>query len=198
MILVSVDGFGTIIDAIDGLKTGGTRAVVRALNRAIGSAQTVEKRAIADDTGLKQADVVKALTLKKANAGYLTASLSADLKRIPLYAFKARGPFPSRGKGRGVSYSLPGGRGSIPNAFIATVDSPSGGEHTGVFARAGKDRLPIRERFGPSVGHVFIKYRPEATARAQEIFVSNFEHEMSGAWGGTPVPAGDGTENVSA
>lgn len=194
MILISLDGWGNIIDAIDGLMTGGTRAVVRALNRAIGSARTVETRSISGDTGLKQADVRDALTMTKASQDNLTATLSAGMKRMPLIEFKARGPVPSRGKGRGVSYQLQGGRGTIPNAFLATMASG----HQGVFARSGKSRLPIKELFGPSLGHVFIKYRPEATARAQEIFMSNFEHEMSDAWQGTPVPADDGSQNASA
>jgi hypothetical protein len=71
--------------------------------------------------------------------------------RIPLIDFAARGPEPSRGRGRGVSYRLPGGRSRDPHAFIATM--PSG--HRGVFKRTGKERNPIIQSHGPSLVNVF-------------------------------------------
>lgn len=151
-----------------------TRATVRAMNRAIGSGRTLMVQRIAGDTGLKSGDVRKAMTLRNATAQRLEARLGVGLKRMPLIAFNARGPEPSRGKGRGVSYRLKGGAGRIPNAFIATMRSG----HRGVFARSGTARLPIRELFGPSLGHVFGKYRPDGIARAREAFVTNFRSEM--------------------
>jgi len=151
-----------------------TRATVRAMNRAIASGRTLMVQRIAGDTGLKSGDVRKAMSLRNATAQRLEARLGVGLKRIPLYAFNAKGLFPSRGKGRGVSYRLKGGAGRIANAFIA--DMKSG--HRGVFVRSGKARLPIRELFGPSLGHVFAKYRPEGIERAREMFVTNFRHEM--------------------
>lgn len=195
MLFVSLDGANQIIDALDGLKTGEPRAIVRALNRAIGSAQTVEVKSIAQNTGLKSKDVRSYMRLDKANVDKPVATLSASLKRIPRIDFNARGPEPSRGKGRGVSYAGEGGgRVTVADAFIATMASG----HRGVFKRAGASRLPIQELMGPSIGHVFNKYRPDAVARAQEIFLSNFEHEMSGAWNGTPVPSGDGASDAVA
>ncbi len=184
MIFVASQGFDQIVRAIDGLKDGTPRAAVRALNRGIASARTSETQSIATDMGLKSKDVRAALTMKNASQSYMSASLSADMKRTPLIAFGAQGPVPSRGKGRGVTYKLNGGKSTIPNAFIASMESG----HRGVFARSGKKRLPIRELFGPSIGHVFIKYRPEAIDRGQEAFMKSFDHELSGAWGGTPVP----------
>ncbi len=161
-----------------------TRAMVRALNRAIVGGRTLMVKEIARDTGLKSGDVRKALTMREATASRPEARLAASLKRIPLIAFNARGPEPSRGQGRGVSYRLRGSKGRIPSAFIATMASG----HKGVFARVpGKGRhgpapmrsqLPIRELFGPSLGHVFGKYRPAGIARARAAFESNFAHEM--------------------
>lgn len=195
MLFVSLDGANQILDALDGLKTGAPRAIVRALNRAIGSANTVEVKAIAENTGLKAKDVRSRIRVEKASFNRPVASLSASLKRIPRIEFNARGPRPSRGKGRGVSFAGEGGgRITVADAFIATMASG----HEGVFRRAGKSRLPIQELMGPSIGHVFIKYRPEAIARAEEIFLSNFDHEMSGAWNGTPVPSDDGGSSAVA
>ena len=151
-----------------------TRATVRAMNRAITSGRALMVQRIAADTGLKSGDVRKAMTLRNATAQRLEARLGVGLKRIPLEAFNAQGPFPSRGKGRGVSYRLRGGRGRIANAFLAQMRSG----HRGVFVRSGKTRLPIRELFGPSLGHVFAKYRPEGIERAREAFVTNWRSEM--------------------
>ncbi|MGB7220747.1 MAG: phage tail protein [Vicinamibacterales bacterium] len=171
------------------------RAIVRALNRSIGAARTAMIRAVAQDTGLKSRDVREALTLTKATTGIPAAALAASLKRIPLVAFNARGPEPSRGKGRGVSYRLPGSVGRNPNAFLATMKSG----HRGVFIRASalnnipathrRPRLPLIELHGPSVSRPFLRYRSLGEAKAEEAFLSNFEHEL--VFSGTE-PTGDG------
>lgn len=131
-------------------------------------------RLIAGDTGLKQKDIRESMVLRMASASSPEASLNAKLKRIPLIDFRAKGPEPSRGKGRGVSYRLPGGKGRVENAFIATMSSG----HRGVFKRKGQDRLGIVELKGPSLGQVFSKFRPQGAARVLEVFDKNFDHEM--------------------
>lgn len=162
--------------------TGRTsKAFVRALNRAINSARTAMVREIAKDTGLKSKDVRDALVMRETGGTHFEVSLSASKKRIPLFNFRAKGPVPSRGKGRGVTYKLPGGQGRLEHAFIATMRSG----HTGVFARtpgkfmAGRGRRQaIHEKFGPSLGQVFSKFRSVGIARAMEVFEQNFDHEM--------------------
>ena len=96
------------------------------------------------------------------------AQLAASLKRIPLIRWNARQV------GRGVSYRLKGGRGRHPNAFIAAMRSG----HRGVFVRGTTRGLPIKELFGPSLGHVFQKYRPEGEARVEEVFRTTLDHEL--------------------
>lgn len=161
------------------------KAMVRALNRGIASARTFMARAIAGDTGLKQKDIRDALPMQEATLSRPVAQLAASLKRIPLIKFKARGPEPTRGRGRGVTYSLGSkGRGRQESAFIATMRSG----HRGVYARvatstrkssgAWSKNLPITELKGPSLGHVFAKFRQPALARAQEAFEKNFAHEL--------------------
>jgi hypothetical protein len=158
-----------------------TRAIVRAMNRALTSGRTLLVQRIAADTGLKSGDIKKAMTVREASSQSLEARLGLGLKRIPLIAFNARGPEPSRGRGRGVSYRLRGGSGRLPNAFIATMRSGHRGVfmRSGTFGRRGNPRLEkIHEKFGPSLGHVFAKYRPEGIARLKEAFATNFAHEM--------------------
>lgn len=184
-------------------------AVVRSLNRAIISGRTLMARLITEDTGIKVSDVKAAFQLEKASDSRPTASLGAGMKRIPLIQFNASGPEPSRGRGR-VSYRLQGQKVLAlrsQNAFIATMTSG----HRGVFVRVppstrkssgGRSKnLPIRELFGPSIGHVFMKFKDEGQARLEESFKTNFEHEME-RLGFTPdgntLPEdqdeGDGTE----
>lgn len=163
------------------------KVIVRAMNRAIDAARTVMVREIARDTGLKQKDVREALRVQHANFDQPVAELAAKLKRIPLYDFAARGPFPSRGRGRGVSYLRRGVRTTFPEAFIARMDSG----HMGVFTRgatparkssgAWSKNLPIQEQFGPSLGRVFKKYRPQGLARLQEAFRTNLTHDLARA-----------------
>lgn len=146
-----------------------TRAMVRAMNRAIQGGRTVMVRAIAQDMGTTQSAIRAALTMREATLTNPEAKLAAPLKRLPISAFK---PVQRRG---GVSYRLRGGKGQIPNAFIATMP----GGHPGVFARKGKTRLPIRELFGPSIGHVFGKHRDAGIERVRQIFRERFDHEMA-------------------
>ena len=164
------------------------QAEVRALNRALVSAETLMSRSIAEDTGLSVGAVKKAVKSTPATLQRRVASLRASLKRIPLIEFKASGPQPSRGKGQGVSYRIGrGGRQRVPWAFIATMKS----EHKGVFMRSGQSRvttrtktvarrprLPIRELFGPSLGHVFNKFKPQAIVRATESLAKNLQSEL--------------------
>lgn len=162
------------------------RVQVRAINRAIGSARTVMVRAAAADTGLKASVVRDAMILREATVGRPQADLRASAKRIPLINFGATGPEPSRGKGHGVSYRLgAAGRNRLEQAFIATT----GSSHRGVFQRivASRSRkgmaspspgLPIVELKGPSLWHVFDKFKPLGEARAREVLQDRLKHEL--------------------
>jgi len=171
---ITVENTDAIVADLGGLSYKAMRGAVRAMNRAIASGRTAMVREIARDTGLKAGDVRDALPIRDATIERAEAAFRAGLTRIPLIYFKAKAPEPSRGKGRGVSYALTGSRNRIPNAFIATMRSG----HRGVFARKATKRLPIAELYGPSLGHVFAKYRPLGLARTREAFDTAFAHEL--------------------
>ena len=156
------------------LRRQAPRAVARALNRAAGSARTAMTRAVAPDMGLPQKVVRPAITVVKATPQRLASRVEARGARIPLITFRARGPEPSRGRGRGVRARMPGGAGHYPHAFIATM--PSG--HRGVFQRVGRSRLAIRELKGPSVVHVFRKHLAVGIARGREALITNLRSEF--------------------
>jgi hypothetical protein len=100
--------------------------------------------------------------------------LEVSGRRLPLIDFRARGPEPSRGRGRGVSYRLPGGRGRAPHAFITTLAG-----RRGVFRRRTENRIPLEELHGPSLVRVFEKFLPVGRERGREALVRNLRSEIA-------------------
>lgn len=149
-------------------------AIKRAVERAVVSARAQMAKDLAADTGVGSKYAKDQIKVNKL--GDADIQLEVSGKRIPLIAFGARGPEPSRGRGNGVSYKLPTGRGREEHAFIATM--PRGG-HRGVFVRRGGGRLPIKELYGPSLGHAVMKYLPAAAAKAKESLLKNLRSEIS-------------------
>jgi len=180
---VSIERFtfdlGTLKRDLETLGAQAPLVMARALNRAILSGQTAMVKTIGADTGIAAKNIKREIRIDKAQRTRPVAAIEIVGRRIPLIAFSARGPEPSRGRGRGVSYRLLGGRGRISNAFIATM--PSG--HRGVFRRKTKRRLAIFELHGPSIPHVFEKHFPVFRAAAEESLLKNLASEISFARG---------------
>jgi hypothetical protein len=169
---------------LDALGKRAPIALARALNRTGNSERTAMARAVAADMGIKVGTARDAIKVEKATARTLVTRVIAKGKRLPLIDLKARGPYPSRGRGRGVSYVSQGGqRKSIANAFIAVVRraGQDGGEHEGhkgVFIRPGKRRLPIKQLYGASIARSFGNQIPTGEARRNEVLVANVQHEI--------------------
>lgn len=161
--------------ALDQLGKSARFAVARGLNRTGASERTAMARAVSQDMGIKVGAARDAIKVEKANAANLSCRVVARGKPLPLIDFKARGPLPSRGRGRGVSYVMQGQRKTIAKAFIAVVGS---GGHKGVFLRKGKGRLPIRELYGASIAHVFGNLIPVGEARRADVLQKNVAHEI--------------------
>jgi hypothetical protein len=157
------------VRGLERLQANAPAAIARALNRSATSANVVMVRGVAQDLGLRQADVKPFIAIRSATPGDLRAQIIASGARIPLIKFNARDR-----RGRGVTARLPGGAGIYPHAFIATMRSG----HRGVFTRRGRPRLPIVELFGPSIPRVFEKLIPLGTARALEQLAKNLVSEM--------------------
>jgi hypothetical protein len=151
------------------------RATVRALNRALTAGKAQMATLVAKDMGLKSRDAKEAIRAQEATPDRLQVQLVASLRRLPLSRFDAKGPLPSFGRGRGVSYRIGStGRGRVESAFLAQMSSG----HLGVFRRTGKGRLPVIELFGPSIGRVFEKYRDPVVAVMRETFTARLAHEL--------------------
>lgn len=160
------------------------RAVARALDRTATSERAALSSEVSTDVGIKVSAVKKAITIRKASRATLSTTVSCEGAAIPLIHFNAKGPVPSRGKGRGVTYRIGRqGRKTIASAFIATVRGPlpngvvSPG-HRGVFMRRGAKRLPIRQLYGPSLAQVFARFVPLGEERRNETLTKNLTHEI--------------------
>lgn len=157
------------------------KAGVRAVNRTAKNAKTAMVRVVATDMALQQKMVRDRIVATSAKtSGPPSAYLFADQKRVPLINFKAR-----QTKRRGVTYRLPGGAGSLPNAFIATMKTG----HEGVYERnsairsrkglrRGSPALGIHEKFGPSIAQSFTTNQKVAETRAIEMLSTNFANEV--------------------
>lgn len=145
-------------------------ALLRAIKKGTKAARTLASRIVSKDMGIKVADVRTRIRIEDPTASSLSGKLRASLKRIPLIKFGARGPEPSLGRGRGVTYKGKGGRGRHPHAFITTMP----GGHRGVFARKAEGRLPVRQLYGPSIGRVFDENRKEIMERGTAQVLTEF------------------------
>lgn len=161
------------------------QGIRRALQKTGVTARTELSRLVSADMALPVRRVRDEIKMSNDD---VSVTLQVRGYRIPLIDFKARGPEPSRGRGSGVSYSLPGGRGRLPHAFIATM--PSG--HRGVFQRTGRfgskkgvrsggsraRREVIAEKFGPSIAVVFSKFMPQVADRSSEVLAKNVQAQI--------------------
>lgn len=170
MTSITLDGAEQLHAELGEMPAQVNRAIVRAINRALGSGRTVMVRAMAEDLKIRQADLRDAMPIREASLTRMVGSFGASLKLISLFKFGARQTQ------RGVTANTGRGRKTYAGAFIQRM--PKTG-HVGVFMRKGRKRLPIRELFGPSLGHVFAKFRPMGEARTIEAFEQNFDHELA-------------------
>lgn len=160
--------------ALEQLGKRGLVAIARGINRTGASERTAMARAVAADMGLKVGKARDAIQVEKASASTLEGRVVARGKRIPLIDFKARGRYPSLGKGKGVTYTMQGQKKTWQSAFIAIV----GDGHKGVFFRVGRKRLPIKQAYGPSIARVFANLLPVGAAARTESLAKNVQHEI--------------------
>lgn len=153
-------------------------AVLRAVKRGTTAARTFAARTVAKDMGIKIGVARKAIRMTPPKGETVVGILHGSLKRIALIEFGAKGPRPSRGKGR-VTYRAGGGRRTAEGGFITTV----GSGHEGVFKRSGRLRLPIQELRGPSVGRVLDLHRDEVAGRGAEATLAELDRLLNRIFG---------------
>lgn len=192
--MITITGTEALTRRLLELGADAPKAGTRAVNRTLATVATATVRALATEVGLAQKDIRPSITAQRATFTRQIGTLRVTGRRIPLIAFGARGPEPSRGRGSGVTYKLPGGRGRLPEAFIATMRSG----HRGVFVRrTGASsrrvgRLPILELYGPSLPGAMVRKGIDAAmvAVGDEALARNLDHEINWIIS-QRVPAGD-------
>lgn len=114
------------------------KAAIRTLNRTADKARVAASKTVRETYNIKAGDLNRSVKTSKASRSNLTAILTIIGKPVGLILFGARQTL------KGVTYKIlkNGGRAKLHHAFIAVMRSG----HRGVFERAGKARLPIRER----------------------------------------------------
>ena len=119
------------------------RVLSRAINDTTRKLRIRTAELLAEELGFPLAEVKRGVQVtERATFRHWQGRVSITGKRIPLIAFGARQ------RARGVSYKIgTSARKVLAGSFIATMP----GGHRGVFMRRGAARLPIAERFGPSI-----------------------------------------------
>lgn len=163
------------------IENGAPRAISNALNRTIDGVKTDVVREVVAQYDIKPGAVRKIITVKKSYPTYLTASIGSAGSPIPLIQFSVNPSKPTKVKGLwapvSVSVKRSGGK-TILGAFVARASSGK----VAVMARVGKERLPIKELFGPAIpqmmGEPMVKER--IMINAEERFTKRIDHEV--AW----------------
>lgn len=154
------------------------KANIRALNRAIDTAQTVANRKIRERYNVKAAAIRKAFKKKRASKrqAYAVAELEISGIRIPLIEFSASWTRKMR-PGASVRVLREGGRKRIPGAFIG-VHGASGARQ--VFIRTTKDRYPIKALRSVSVPQQFAHRAVLAAVQeaTREAYSKNFAQQL--------------------
>jgi len=156
----------------------GPRAAVAGINRVARSAMTLAVREIQADVGTSsQKTIRRNLSVKPANGANPEAMLiarSAKKERIPIFEIRPnpRSVTKRRPPG-GVRYGANGKL--IPGSFIAQMKSG----HIGVYKRIDDKRIPIAEKFGPSVARVFS--RKKILAKISEFIRAKLPEEINRA-----------------
>lgn len=158
---------------------GVSRAIVAAVNRAAQGARTDAVRKVRERYYIRAGTVSDEIKITKATMENQVAVIRASGSPIPLSKFRIipSRPPTKRRKKPVIARVVRGEGGPIKGAFVAQMKSG----HIGVFHRAGKARLPIIERYGPSVpqmlGHESVVAYVEE--RAQERLAERLEHEIN-------------------
>lgn len=188
--------------ALLGIKNGYPKAMNRALNNTLVPARKAAVEKISAKITPRVGIIKEAFSEKRSNWKILSASIFVEKnKKVPLIYYAAA----KRKSGVGIRVYKSKGRYLIKHAFIATMPKTSETQkkqHAGVFWRKtdlvgtgkskhempmlavlgkkSKIRLPIEERWGPSIQQVFDDKDiiDPSSKKGLEILMKKFSHEV--------------------
>lgn len=133
------------------------KVVSRSINKSALHARAESVRKLSKIINLKLKRIRKDIHVSKATYSRWRADVQVRGWRIPLKEFATSRIIPTGNRFNrpksGLSYKIEKGgvKKTLPHAFYAKMSSG----HIGLFERKGKSRLPISEKFGPSIGGIF-------------------------------------------
>lgn len=172
MTIITFDVSNAIAN-IEQLPNRSRRAISRGLNKAATNVRVAASTAIRKRRALSAKVVRDAIAVRRASSERLVSSLVVTGRPIPLKEYKARQTK------RGVTAQVsPGKRKRISHRGNSAFIVQKIGAH--VFAREGKERLPIKKLFGPSLPSTFVQQEVRAawTATAQEALPKRIAEEV--------------------
>jgi hypothetical protein len=113
-----------------------------ALNATAKNAEVEAAQVLRPLMGIKSSDLKAAMRIELARPDHLASAVIASGKAIPMIKFR-----PRVSRTQGVTITVAGKAERYRHAFRATVRHG----HIGIFERKGRERLPIRELYGPSI-----------------------------------------------
>lgn len=151
------------------------RATARALNTTARQVQSQAVKALSKKTGLKQKDIRVAMSRKKASWRNLLSAVIATGRAVNLIRFVTPAKRHSRAflKRDGVIAKAWGKKKLYKGTFI-------GNRGRTVFARKGKERLPIKAIHGPSIPREMARPVIDRLLKKtiRKKFPINFERDM--------------------
>ncbi|MBP2654247.1 MAG: hypothetical protein H6Q73_1816 [Firmicutes bacterium] len=178
MIELNAEGIAKAHVLLSHIENGASKAISAALNRTVDGVKTDVTRKVAETYDIKAKDVRASLKAQKSTMATLNASVSGKGSPIPLIKFRVT---PNKlgqqrtGTVLRASAKRSGGK-PIPGAFLAQFKSA----HIGVMQRVGKNRLPVKELYGPAVPQMMSenKVRQYVMDGANDRFEKRLDHEI--------------------
>ena len=157
------------------------KAMAAALNRTISTVKTDMKREAVAAYEIKGADVTKTLRMRKASPSYLRAEVSSIGQPVALIHFKVKPKNPPTrrtNKQLQVKIKKSDGYKTIkrkPSAFVQNING-----RNNVFAREGKNRLPISRLYSLSIPQMISNdgVLQKITDKANETLEKRVQHEI--------------------
>jgi len=177
MIELNVDQLSRVERTLGHIPDSIPKVVARAINRAADTAKTEAAKTVRRTYYISHKDVLSTMRIYRATPNDMQAAVVSKGQVVPLAKFRMtpKKPDPRRKKPI-VARVMRGSGGPIKHAFVARMKSG----HVGVFWRVGKKRLPLEQRFGPSVPEMLNS--PSTIAwverKANEKLDERLDHEM--------------------
>lgn len=156
------------------------KAASNAINRSLEAARTEAVRSVTKEYIITAKEVRNSMPIVKAKPTQLLGTIRSEGNLIPLSKFDISPKQPPSTKKTVMARVKKGsGRKSVAPAFLARM--PGGGQHVGIYKRVGKSRLPLEEKYGPSLPQMLgaESVRDKIEKRAEEVLGDRFEHETN-------------------